>query len=81
MPFRLKIIHMLACVGHQHEYRVSEKKLCKEKVPLFDVNKSSCDIKTYSQDVTNEVLAFECRLFQQFGCSNPEKYYMVLLIN
>ena len=44
-------------------YRVS-KKVCKEKLPSFDVNKSNLDMKINYINATNEVLAFEYHLFQ-----------------
>ena len=53
----------LACIWYPL-YRVFEKKICKENVRSFDINKSNGDMKHNDLNVTNEILAFECRLFQ-----------------
>ena len=50
---------------------VSEKKLCKEKGPSFDVNKGNYDMKHISVSLMKSWL-LNAVYFSQFKCCNPE---------
>ncbi len=52
-------------------YRVSEKKLCNEKVPSFDVNRNQLGIKHISMSQMKSWLSNTVYL-SQFGCCTPE---------
>ncbi len=52
-------------------YRVSEKKLCNEKVPLLDVNRNQMGMKHISMSQMESWL-LNAVYSSQFGCCKPE---------
>ena len=59
-----KATHIVVCslIDSFYRYRVSKKKLCKDKV-RFEVNKNDCDMKSTLLSQINS-LAFECHVIQ-----------------